>query len=181
MLTNVFHFFSVQLTALQAKVHYLRYLSELRLYGGREFKSILLVRPLALERICESLRADSSLVCHCVSVIVKKTFRKRLCQVVLELLSAVTDCVHVFFLQQGEKQTDVTLLVGPRYGISHVINARTNLVALLADFSHVNRIEILTEDDTNVRLELHVLDVRVRARSCLKTETQADITLILLD
>lgn len=64
--------------------------------------------------------------------------------------------------QQGEKQTDVTLLVGPRYGISHVINPRTNLVALLADFSHVNRIEILTEDETNVRLELHVLDVRVR-------------------
>ncbi|XP_058473574.1 FERM and PDZ domain-containing protein 4-like isoform X1 [Solea solea] len=92
-----------KLTALQAKVHYLRYLSELRLYGGREFKSILL---------------------------------------------------------QGEKQTEVMLLVGPRYGISHVINARTNLVALLADFSHVNRIEILTEDDTNVRLELHVLDVR---------------------
>ncbi|XP_069022420.1 FERM and PDZ domain-containing protein 4-like isoform X3 [Embiotoca jacksoni] len=92
-----------KLTALQAKVHYLRYLSELRLYGGREFKSILL---------------------------------------------------------QGEKQTDVTLLVGPRYGISHVINTRTNLVALLADFSHVNRIEILTEDETNVRLELHVLDVR---------------------
>ncbi|XP_041637381.1 FERM and PDZ domain-containing protein 4-like [Cheilinus undulatus] len=92
-----------KLTALQAKVHYLRYLSELRLYGGREFKCVLL---------------------------------------------------------QGEKQTDVTLLVGPRYGISHVINARTNLVALLADFSHVNRIEILTEDETNVRLELHVLDVR---------------------
>ncbi|XP_053699719.1 FERM and PDZ domain-containing protein 4-like isoform X2 [Synchiropus splendidus] len=92
-----------KLTALQAKVHYLRYLSELRLYGGREFQCILL---------------------------------------------------------QGEKQTDVTLLVGPRYGISHVINARTNLVALLADFSHVNRIEILTEDETNVRLELHVLDVR---------------------
>ncbi|KAM7365361.1 hypothetical protein PAMP_016294 [Pampus punctatissimus] len=92
-----------KLTALQAKVHYLRYLSELRLYGGREFKSILL---------------------------------------------------------QGEKQTEVTLLVGPRYGISHVINTRTNLVALLADFSHVNRIEILTEDETNVRLELHVLDVR---------------------
>lgn len=64
-------------------------------------------------------------------------------------------------LQQGEKQTDVILLVGPRYGISHVINVKTNLVALLADFSHVNRIEILTEDDTNVRVELHVLDVKV--------------------
>ncbi|XP_072288368.1 FERM and PDZ domain-containing protein 4-like isoform X2 [Eucyclogobius newberryi] len=92
-----------KLTTLQAKVHYLRYLSELKLYGGREFRSILL---------------------------------------------------------QGEKQTEVMLLVGPRYGISHVINTRTNLVALLADFSHVNRIEILTEDETNVRLELHVLDVR---------------------
>lgn len=66
-----------------------------------------------------------------------------------------------FWVQQGEKQTEVTLLVGPRYGISHIINTRTNLVALLADFSHVNRIEILTEDETNVRLELHVLDVRV--------------------
>lgn len=41
-------FLSVQLTALQAKVHYLRYLSELKLYGGREFKSILLVRTLVL-------------------------------------------------------------------------------------------------------------------------------------
>uniref|UniRef100_A0A674D0J8 FERM and PDZ domain containing 4 n=1 Tax=Salmo trutta TaxID=8032 RepID=A0A674D0J8_SALTR len=92
-----------KLTVLQAKVHYLKYLSDLRLYGGRVFKSILL---------------------------------------------------------QGEKQTEVTLLVGPRYGISHVINTKTNLMALLADFSHVNRIEILTEDDINVRVELHVMDVR---------------------
>ncbi|XP_031416381.1 FERM and PDZ domain-containing protein 4 isoform X3 [Clupea harengus] len=92
-----------KLTALQAKVHYLRYLSELRLYGGRVFKSTLL---------------------------------------------------------QGEKHTEVTLLVGPRYGISHVINTKTHLVALLADFSHVNRIEMYTEDDRNVRVELHVLDVK---------------------
>uniref|UniRef100_A0A3Q1IJ94 FERM and PDZ domain containing 4 n=1 Tax=Anabas testudineus TaxID=64144 RepID=A0A3Q1IJ94_ANATE len=70
-----------KLTALQAKVHYLKYLSDLRLYGGRVFKSTLI---------------------------------------------------------QGEKHTEVTLLVGPRYGISHVINTKTNLVALLADFSHVN-------------------------------------------
>ncbi|XP_062391043.1 FERM and PDZ domain-containing protein 4 [Sardina pilchardus] len=92
-----------KLTALQAKVHYLKYLSELRLYGGRVFKSTLL---------------------------------------------------------QGEKHTEVTLLVGPRYGISHVINTKTNLVALLADFSHVNRIEMYTEDEKNVRVELHVLDVK---------------------
>lgn len=48
-------FLPVQLTALQAKVHYLRYLSELRLYGGREFKSILLVRPFLLVRLWKGL------------------------------------------------------------------------------------------------------------------------------
>ncbi|KAK0135183.1 FERM and PDZ domain-containing protein 4 [Merluccius polli] len=85
-----------KLTALQAKVHYLKYLSDLRLYGGR----------------------------------------------------------------QGEKHTEVTLLVGPRYGISHVINTKTSLVALLADFSHVNRIEMYAEDEKMVRVELHVLDVK---------------------
>uniref|UniRef100_A0AAY5EGU5 FERM and PDZ domain containing 4 n=1 Tax=Electrophorus electricus TaxID=8005 RepID=A0AAY5EGU5_ELEEL len=63
-------------------------------------------------------------------------------------------------LLQGEKHMEVTLLVGPRHGISHVINTKTNLVALLADFSHVNRIEMYTEDDRNVRVELHVLDVK---------------------
>lgn len=92
-----------KLTALQAKVHYLKYLSDLRLYGGRVFKSVLV---------------------------------------------------------QGEKHTEVTLLVGPRYGISHVINTKTNLVALLADFSHVNRIEMYAEDEKTVRVELHVLDVK---------------------
>lgn len=74
--------------------------------------------------------------------------------------------VHVLILssllQQGEKHTEVTLLVGPKYGISHVINTKTNLVALLADFSHVNRIEMYTEDENRVRVELHVLDVKVK-------------------
>lgn len=63
--------------------------------------------------------------------------------------------------QQAEKRSEVTLLVGPRYGISHVINTKTNLVALLADFSHVNRIEMFTEEENLVRVELHVLDVKV--------------------
>ncbi|ETE66263.1 FERM and PDZ domain-containing protein 4, partial [Ophiophagus hannah] len=62
--------------------------------------------------------------------------------------------------KQGEKRSEVTLLVGPRYGISHVINTKTNLVALLADFSHVNRIEMFAEDEITVRVELHVLDVK---------------------
>nr|XP_028697927.1 FERM and PDZ domain-containing protein 4 isoform X3 [Macaca mulatta] len=62
--------------------------------------------------------------------------------------------------KQAEKRSEVTLLVGPRYGISHVINTKTNLVALLADFSHVNRIEMFSEEESLVRVELHVLDVK---------------------
>ncbi|XP_012662609.1 FERM and PDZ domain-containing protein 4 isoform X2 [Otolemur garnettii] len=92
-----------KLSALQAKVHYLKFLSDLRLYGGRVFKATLV---------------------------------------------------------QAEKRSEVTLLVGPRYGISHVINTKTNLVALLADFSHVNRIEMFPEEESSVRVELHVLDVK---------------------
>ncbi|KAK2490945.1 hypothetical protein MC885_012057, partial [Smutsia gigantea] len=92
----------MELSALQAKVHYLKFLSDLRLYGGRVFKATLV----------------------------------------------------------AEKRSEVTLLVGPRYGISHVINTKTNLVALLADFSHVNRIEMFTEEENLVRVELHVLDVK---------------------
>lgn len=74
-------------------------------------------------------------------------------------------------LQQGEKHTEVTLLVGPKYGISHVINTKTNLVALLADFSHVNRIEMYTEDENRVRVELHVLDVKVNNRPSFILQT----------
>ncbi|KAJ8407064.1 hypothetical protein AAFF_G00287400 [Aldrovandia affinis] len=107
-----------KLTALQAKVYYLKSLCDLRLYGGRVFKSTLLRSSTQEGPLCASLT------------------------------------------QQGEKHTEVTLLLGPRYGISHVINTKTNLVALLADFSHVNRIEMYTEDEKNVRVELHVLDVK---------------------
>lgn len=81
------------------------------------------------------------------------------------LCSAYHGFIFFYFfllvLKQGEKRSEVTLLVGPRYGISHVINTKTNLVALLADFSHVNRIEMFTEDESSVRVELHVLDVKV--------------------
>jgi hypothetical protein len=35
--------FFPQLSALQAKVHYLKFLSDLRLYGGRVFKATLVV------------------------------------------------------------------------------------------------------------------------------------------
>lgn len=59
----------------------------------------------------------------------------------------------------GRKASEVTLC--GLAGISYVINTKTNLVALLADFSHVNRIEMFTEEESLVRVEPHVLDVKV--------------------
>lgn len=71
--------------------------------------------------------------------------------------------------------------MGPKYGISHVINTKTNLVALLADFSHVNRIEMYTEDENRVRVELHVLDVKVNKISAsLKEKQYVDSKLFFL-
>lgn len=149
----LFIFYSVQLTALQAKVHYLKYLSDLRLYGGRVFKSTLVVSKTFLSPLTGFT----------------------LFHIVLIYITAVVVTVPPSSsLQQGEKHTEVTLLVGPKYGISHVINTKTNLVALLADFSHVNRIEMYTEDENRVRVELHVLDVKVNKISAsLKGEQYA--------
>lgn len=140
-----------QLTALQAKVHYLKYLSDLRLYGGRVFKSTLIVSETVFSHhvLLPARDRQHNTVSHAAQV------------------HAESDtCANApFTSQQGEKHTEVTLLVGPKYGISHVINTKTNLVALLADFSHVNRIEMYTEDDNRVRVELHVLDVKVSGPS----------------
>jgi hypothetical protein len=63
-------------------------------------------------------------------------------------------------LVQAEKHSEVTLLIGPCYGINHVINTKTNLLALIADFSHANKIEMFTKEESLVRVELHVLDVK---------------------
>lgn len=141
-----------QLTALQAKVHYLKFLSDLRLYGGRVFKSTLVV-------------SETTFLCHIIFSKCLKQKYTRCCS-----FASRKWCIFLYVLtlsslpQQGEKHTEVTLLVGPKYGISHVINTKTNLVALLADFSHVNRIEMYTEDENRVRVELHVLDVKVNKR-----------------
>lgn len=143
---------------MQAKVHYLKYLSDLRLYGGRVFKSTLVVSKTFLSPLTGFT----------------------LFHIVLIYITAVVVTVPPSSsLQQGEKHTEVTLLVGPKYGISHVINTKTNLVALLADFSHVNRIEMYTEDENRVRVELHVLDVKVNKISASLKGEQYVVSQIL--
>lgn len=53
-----------QLTALQAKVHYLKYLSDLRLYGGRVFKSTLVVSETVFFSFTQSHIAKQKVTCE---------------------------------------------------------------------------------------------------------------------
>ncbi|CAB1329085.1 unnamed protein product [Coregonus sp. 'balchen'] len=55
--------------------------------------------------------------------------------------------LQMYILTINTKQSQKVSLKYIEYGISHVINTKTNLVALLADFSHVNRIEMYTEEE----------------------------------
>ncbi|XP_070554314.1 FERM and PDZ domain-containing protein 4-like isoform X2 [Ptychodera flava] len=92
------------LTAMQAKLHYMKIVSELRTYGGRFFNATLISEDL--------------------------------------------------------KRSDVTFLVGPKNGISHVINVKNNVVSLLADFDHVTSLNIYPTEDNQKRVKLNIEEMK---------------------
>ncbi|CAL8369562.1 unnamed protein product [Arctogadus glacialis] len=114
---------------------------------------------VVLERFGSELKYDTALRLAALQMYILTISTKQSQKVSLKYIER--QCCKPRSTISSEKHTEVTLLMGPRYGISHVINPKTNLVALLADFSHVNRIEMYAEDEKMVRVELHVLDVKV--------------------
>lgn len=62
---------------------------------------------------------------------------------------------------QDEKQPATTLLVGPRHGISHVIDLKTNLTTVLSEFSKVSKIQLFRENQGVARVETSILDAKV--------------------
>lgn len=62
---------------------------------------------------------------------------------------------------QDEKQAATTLLVGPRHGISHVIDLKTNLTTVLSEFSKVSKIQLFRENQGVARVETSILDAKV--------------------
>ncbi|XP_051790378.1 FERM and PDZ domain-containing protein 3 isoform X3 [Erpetoichthys calabaricus] len=60
----------------------------------------------------------------------------------------------------GDKQPATTLLVGPRHGISHVIDLKTNLTTVLSEFSRVNKIQLFRENQGVARVEVSILEVK---------------------
>ncbi|XP_018592568.1 FERM and PDZ domain-containing protein 3 [Scleropages formosus] len=59
-----------------------------------------------------------------------------------------------------EKQSATTLLVGPRHGISHVIDLKNNLTTVLAEFSRISKVQLFRENQGVARVEVAILEAK---------------------
>ncbi|XP_019128088.1 FERM and PDZ domain-containing protein 3 isoform X4 [Larimichthys crocea] len=59
-----------------------------------------------------------------------------------------------------DKQSATTLLVGPRHGISHVIDLKNNLTTVLAEFSRVAKIQLYRETQGVARVEVTIHEAK---------------------
>ncbi|XP_051810552.1 FERM and PDZ domain-containing protein 3 isoform X3 [Acanthochromis polyacanthus] len=59
-----------------------------------------------------------------------------------------------------EKQSATTLLVGPRHGISHVIDLKNNLTTVLTEFSRVSKIQLYRESQGVARVEVTIHEAK---------------------
>uniref|UniRef100_A0A9J7Z721 FERM and PDZ domain containing 3 n=1 Tax=Cyprinus carpio carpio TaxID=630221 RepID=A0A9J7Z721_CYPCA len=59
-----------------------------------------------------------------------------------------------------EKQSATTLLVGPRHGISHVIDLKNNLTTVLAEFSRVAKVQLFREHHGVARVEVVIVEAK---------------------
>lgn len=59
-----------------------------------------------------------------------------------------------------EKQSATTLLVGPRHGISHVIDLKNNLTTVLAEFSRVAKVQLYRESQGVARVEVTIHEAK---------------------
>ncbi|RXN24969.1 FERM and PDZ domain-containing 3-like protein [Labeo rohita] len=73
-------------------------------------------------------------------------------------------------LSHDEKQSATTLLVGPRHGISHVIDLKNNLTTVLAEFSRVAKVQLFREHHGVARVEVVILEAKVQSRSRTKSD-----------
>lgn len=84
----------------------------------------------------------------------------------------MSSALHTWALQD-EKQSATTLLVGPRHGISHVIDLKTNLTTVLSEFSKISKIQLFRENQGVARVETSIMDAKVSPAwmCCFSPET----------
>ncbi|XP_032993918.1 FERM and PDZ domain-containing protein 3 [Lacerta agilis] len=80
----------------------------------------------------------------------------------LRLLDRLPTFSGVIFQTVGMDGQDAapTLLVGPRHGVSHVIDLRTNLTTVLCEFSQISRVQLFRENPGVARVETGIVDAK---------------------
>lgn len=74
---------------------------------------------------------------------------------------ALMGALLLLHVPQAEKQSATTLLVGPRHGISHVIELKTNLTTVLSEFSRLSKIQLFRENQGVARVEVNIVEAKV--------------------
>ncbi|KAM9327117.1 FERM and PDZ domain-containing protein 3 [Gastrophryne carolinensis] len=80
----------------------------------------------------------------------------------LRILNELPTFAGVLFntVAVDEKTPAATFLVGPRHGISHVIDLKTNLTTVLFEFSQVTKVQLFRESQGVARVETTVTDTK---------------------
>ncbi|XP_056395279.1 FERM and PDZ domain-containing protein 3 isoform X2 [Hyla sarda] len=80
----------------------------------------------------------------------------------LRILNELPTFAGVLFntVAMDEKAPATTLLVGPRHGISHVIDLKTNLTTVLFEFTQVTKVQLFRESQGVARVETSVTDTK---------------------
>ncbi|KAI4554888.1 hypothetical protein MJG53_020187 [Ovis ammon polii x Ovis aries] len=128
-------------SAIQAKLQYLRILNELPTFTGVLFNTVGLISEQNKSNACFLFPSSTS-----SAPLPLPFFLRMLCTTLGP---------------QDEKQSATTLLVGPRHGISHVIDLKTNLTTVLSEFSKISKIQLFRENQGVARVETSIMDAKM--------------------
>ncbi|XP_039200768.1 FERM and PDZ domain-containing protein 1 isoform X1 [Crotalus tigris] len=64
-------------------------------------------------------------------------------------------------LMLQDRETCIVLLVGAKYGISHVLNTKLSSVNVLAEFASISRLELIKESDKVSMVKIYLQDIKV--------------------
>ncbi|XP_068409187.1 FERM and PDZ domain-containing protein 1 [Eschrichtius robustus] len=64
-------------------------------------------------------------------------------------------------LMLQDRESYIALLVGAKYGISHIINSKLNIMSTLAEFANISRVELTEESEKVSMVKVHLQDIKV--------------------
>lgn len=151
----------MQVSPLQGKLQYMRVLNDLPPFGGFLFHTVGLVTEIWDHFLNNNQDTFALISWFYKNVLNITTLPFKPKKINKLLVPSVTEFLIFFFYWKDEKQSATTLLVGPRHGISHVIDLKNNLTTVLAEFSRVAKVQLFREHHGVARVEVVILDAKV--------------------